>query len=194
MLNSLNPRAALTATTALVAVGLITVVPNWQQSPGLSSPESVVTETVTLEEAADETRLRQDKRSEGTALAGGEANQSLMADAPLEMAESETMPEPAPAPMAAAKPSADAEGYAVGALTRSVADADDAFVAQEATTEAYPDATPNPLKITVEEPVSTFSIDVDTASYAVVRSSLSQWPAAPRRHSADRGDGELFPL
>ena len=179
MLNSLNPRAALTATTALVAVGLITVVPNWQQSPGLSSPKSVVTETATLEEAADETRLRQDKRNEETALAGGEANQSLMADAPLEMAESEAMPEPAPAPMAAAKPSADAEGYAVGALTRSVADADDAFVAQEATTEAYPDATPNPLKITVEEPVSTFSIDVDTASYAVVRSSLSNGQLPP---------------
>ena len=40
-------------------------------------------------------------------------------------------------------------------------------------TEAYPQATPNPLKITAEEPVSTFSIDVDTASYAVIRSSLN---------------------
>ncbi|MCP5072002.1 MAG: VWA domain-containing protein [Rhodobacteraceae bacterium] len=30
----------------------------------------------------------------------------------------------------------------------------------------------NPLKITVEEPVSTFSIDVDTASYAYIRNSI----------------------
>jgi Ca-activated chloride channel homolog len=29
------------------------------------------------------------------------------------------------------------------------------------------------VKVTAEEPVSTFSIDVDTASYAVVRSSLT---------------------
>lgn len=40
-------------------------------------------------------------------------------------------------------------------------------------TEAFPEADRNPLKITAEEPVSTFSIDVDTASYAVVRSSLN---------------------
>jgi Ca-activated chloride channel family protein len=40
-------------------------------------------------------------------------------------------------------------------------------------TEAYSNEAPNPLKVTAEEPVSTFSIDVDTASYAVVRSSLT---------------------
>ncbi|MFN3994160.1 MAG: von Willebrand factor type A domain-containing protein [Tabrizicola flagellatus] len=40
-------------------------------------------------------------------------------------------------------------------------------------TEAYANAAPNPVKVTAEEPVSTFSIDVDTASYAVVRSSLT---------------------
>ncbi len=32
----------------------------------------------------------------------------------------------------------------------------------------------NPLKVVAEEPVSTFSIDVDTASYAYVRSSLNR--------------------
>ena len=31
----------------------------------------------------------------------------------------------------------------------------------------------NPVKVTAEEPVSTFSIDVDTASYAFVRGSLN---------------------
>ncbi len=39
-------------------------------------------------------------------------------------------------------------------------------------TEAFANADANPVKITTEEPVSTFSIDVDTASYAIVRSSL----------------------
>jgi Ca-activated chloride channel family protein len=40
-------------------------------------------------------------------------------------------------------------------------------------TEAYANEAPNPVKVTAEEPVSTFSIDVDTASYTVVRSSLT---------------------
>ena len=40
-------------------------------------------------------------------------------------------------------------------------------------TEAFATAPVNPVKMTAAEPVSTFSIDVDTASYAVVRSSLN---------------------
>ena len=34
--------------------------------------------------------------------------------------------------------------------------------------------TPNPVKVAAEEPVSTFSIDVDTASYAFLRASLNE--------------------
>ena len=51
----------------------------------------------------------------------------------------------------------------------------------ESDTEAYPDSSPSPLKLVAEEPVSTFSIDVDTASYAVVRSSLTQGLLPPRQ-------------
>ncbi|MCU0828206.1 MAG: von Willebrand factor type A domain-containing protein [Tabrizicola sp.] len=40
-------------------------------------------------------------------------------------------------------------------------------------TEAYATEAPNPVKVTAEEPVSTFSIDVDTASWAVIRSTLN---------------------
>ncbi|MBE2278746.1 MAG: VWA domain-containing protein, partial [Rhodobacteraceae bacterium] len=39
-------------------------------------------------------------------------------------------------------------------------------------TEAYATAEANPVKIAADEPVSTFSTDVDTASYALVRSTL----------------------
>jgi Ca-activated chloride channel homolog len=46
-------------------------------------------------------------------------------------------------------------------------------------TEAFATAAPNPVKVTVEEPVSTFSIDVDTASYAVVRQSLNAGQLPP---------------
>jgi Ca-activated chloride channel homolog len=41
-------------------------------------------------------------------------------------------------------------------------------------TEAYANEAQNPVKVTAVEPVSTFSIDVDTASYAVIRSSLTR--------------------
>lgn len=41
-----------------------------------------------------------------------------------------------------------------------------------ANTEAFANEPASPVKIASEQPVSTFSIDVDTASYSVVRSSL----------------------
>jgi Ca-activated chloride channel family protein len=47
-------------------------------------------------------------------------------------------------------------------------------------TEKYPDATPNPVKIAADEPVSTFSADVDTASYAVVRRFLNDGRLPPK--------------
>jgi len=49
-----------------------------------------------------------------------------------------------------------------------------------ANTERYPDATPNPVKRTAEQPVSTFSIDVDTAAYANVRRFIDNGRAPPR--------------
>ncbi|WP_300033650.1 VWA domain-containing protein [uncultured Roseobacter sp.] len=44
----------------------------------------------------------------------------------------------------------------------------------EADTEDFAHADANPLQITAENPVSTFSIDVDTFSYGLVRDSLRQ--------------------
>jgi Ca-activated chloride channel homolog len=46
-------------------------------------------------------------------------------------------------------------------------------------TESFATAAPNPVKVTVEEPVSTFSIDVDTASYAVIRQSINAGQLPP---------------
>ncbi len=54
------------------------------------------------------------------------------------------------------------------------------IVLPESDTEAFANAETSPLKVTAEEPVSTFSIDVDTASYAVVRSSLMAGALPPR--------------
>ncbi len=59
------------------------------------------------------------------------------------------------------------------ARVRFAADAAaDITALQPSNTEAFANEPASPLKIAGEEPVSTFSIDVDTASYSVVRSSL----------------------
>ena len=94
---------------------------------------------------------------------------------------------PAPAPMAeiAAEPPM--------ALTRNAAPAakiapegfiapmpGDAIVLPEADTEAFANADPNPVKVTAEDPVSTFSVDVDTASWGIVRSSIMAGQLPPK--------------
>ncbi len=45
--------------------------------------------------------------------------------------------------------------------------------------DKFPDAKPNPVKLVSEEPVSTFSADVDTSSYAVVRKFLNDGALPP---------------
>jgi Ca-activated chloride channel family protein len=45
--------------------------------------------------------------------------------------------------------------------------------------DKFPDAKPNPVKLVADEPVSTFSADVDTASYAVMRKFLNDGALPP---------------
>ncbi len=104
------------------------------------------------------------------------------AEAPMELAE-EAMPagpaldglamDAEPRLRAEAKMESDSVvGYLAAPSTSVVADTEMMQAPME-NTEAYATEAPNPVKVTAEEPVSTFSIDVDTASYAVVRSSLN---------------------
>ncbi|MET0545655.1 MAG: VWA domain-containing protein [Caulobacterales bacterium] len=46
--------------------------------------------------------------------------------------------------------------------------------------EKYPDAKPNPVKAVKTDPISTFSIDVDTASYGVTRRYLNDGVLPPK--------------
>jgi Ca-activated chloride channel family protein len=50
---------------------------------------------------------------------------------------------------------------------------------QPANTSKFPDAKPNAVVVTAEQPVSTFSIDVDTASYSYVRDALNDGALPP---------------
>jgi len=87
-------------------------------------------------------------------------------------------PPPGPYPRQAPKSAAMAE-IAVTA-SRSVGPPPSTPQPGDIETERYPNATPNPVKRTAEEPVSTFSIDVDTAAYSNVRRFLNDGTRPPR--------------
>ena len=100
------------------------------------------------------------------------------AEAPMELTEEAVPASPAlDGLMMDAEPrlraEAKVEGDTMAYLPAPASSAPDAVAALVENTEAYATEAPNPVKVTAEEPVSTFSIDVDTASYAVVRSSLT---------------------
>ena len=61
-------------------------------------------------------------------------------------------------------------------------------------TEAYDRIDDNPFLAAAQDPLSTFSIDVDTASYANVRRFLTEGQLPPQGRRADRGAGQLLPL
>ncbi len=61
-------------------------------------------------------------------------------------------------------------------------------------TEAYDAITDNAFLAVRDNPLSTFSIDVDTASYANVRRFLNEQHAPAERRGADRGAGQLLHL
>ncbi len=62
-------------------------------------------------------------------------------------------------------------GAAAGVIGRSMSRARPGYW-QPNNTSRFPDASPNAVKVVSTDPVSTFSIDVDTASYGVVRDYL----------------------
>ncbi len=52
----------------------------------------------------------------------------------------------------------------------------------------------NPVKRTADDPVSTFSVDVDTAAYSFVRRKLTEGVHAADGRRARRGDDQLLRL
>lgn len=85
---------------------------------------------------------------------------------------------PPPPPPPSLSPSPSSEIAVTGSrITRGTPGA---YVPPQPDTERYPSATPNPVKRTADEPVSTLSADVDTASYANVRRFIDEGRAPPR--------------
>jgi len=188
MLNTFTSRPALTASTAIVAVGLVALLPMLREAP-LPLPELTQTEVA-------------------TDPAGGPAAVSTDPDgieAETVIVEAEPVAEPSFEPMILAGEAAPADDAALGlaAPTQSrlraapspaspamkigreqAGESFSGLIAEmpapdpdqrrlrDPDTEAFANESANPVIIAAETPVSTFSVDVDTASYAVVRSSL----------------------
>lgn len=161
MLQSLPSRGALTATTAIVAVGLLFMTPGGQE---LLRPNEVP--RAPLETSLSDTSAPQAERDAPDLRAGETELAEETAPAPLGIVAQESRSTQADL----GGPALSSEALAPAPLRLADEPAAPGF---ETGTETFPQADPNPLRITAEDPVSTFSIDVDTASYAVVRSSLA---------------------
>ncbi len=193
MLSTLTSRPALTATTAIVAVGLVALVPVLREGPA-PMPDLTRTEAddpVTDLRGNDE--IRDGEREQAPVATGGTPKPVVEPPAePMIMAEEAApgadMANSAPVGQLQAAPPGPARKVAPGqAESFAVTTADsiarplpsDMPRVREENTEAFANADANPVIVAAETPVSTFSIDVDTASYSVVRSSLMNGQLPP---------------
>ncbi len=193
MLSTLTSRPALTATTAIVAVGLVALVPVLREGPA-PMPDLTRTEAddpVTDLRGNDE--FRDGEREQAPVVTGGTPEPVVEPPAePMIMAEEAApgadMANSAPVGQLQAAPPGPARKVAPGQAESFAVTAADSIArplpsdmprVREENTEAFANADANPVIVAAETPVSTFSIDVDTASYSVVRSSLMNGQLPP---------------
>ncbi len=111
--------------------------------------------------AAPEQAARQDDKSNAGKISPAPLPESLALNAPQLKAESD------------ASVRAYLQKAPAGIAVDTLADQQQTYY-QDQGRDKFSDIETNPVKITKDEPVSTFSIDVDTASYSFVRGSLNQ--------------------
>ncbi|MEJ6397431.1 vWA domain-containing protein [Yoonia sp. 208BN28-4] len=196
MFDAMTTKGGLTATTALVAAGFLFVTPMgqdlWRDAPladigdeaklSLGTPADTAPAQTPQERAIDQAVAEADgyladdlerARNEATVTANEDA---LVPQAPMIVVETEVADAGATDRMSAT--GLQSEVMLSEPMVAAPVPAD-VIVQPALDTEEFANAAQNPLKITSEEPVSTFSIDVDTASYALVRSSLMRGQLPP---------------
>lgn len=197
MLTTLTSRGGLTATTALVAVGFLVLTPQMrealtpdlgaglsggiepaieQRQGGEAGPVEFDVVEVT-EEAAPEPMLELADGNDAMAAPAPGRPMLRVAEAPSTATTARTR---SAAPVAQPKVALQsAEGFAAGNTATIVMEREIAPIVTEPNTEAFANEAANPVKSVTEAPVSTFSVDVDTASWSVVRSSLTRGQMPP---------------
>lgn len=161
MLNALTSRGGLAATTALVAVAFVAIVPIGDTR--LTLPWSGASQDQRARSAAEQDTAA--KRAPETKFKTEELAEIVVAPA------ADAMHEAAPTNRLLAAPAPSVAGLSAGSLEPQIIELTD--------TETFANEDQNPLRITSETPVSTFSIDVDTASYAIMRNSLMNGQMPP---------------
>ncbi len=173
MLNALTTRGAMLATSSIVVVGFgFVLTQDMDPTRFWNSAETPVTATDMNKQVAAP------KREQAASETLGAVDTEVALDAPvaepLVLAEEEADFAPA-APLAIQ--AVPAEERARRALTGIVATpdailSDDGIRILPEGRDQFANQEVSPVKITAAEPVSTFSVDVDTASYAWVRRAL----------------------
>ncbi|GEN22702.1 hypothetical protein HCU01_06510 [Halomonas cupida] len=188
------PAVTRLASVAVLGLGVYLLIPHWQddQDPVPDvSPGAVQQSAQKTADGAEETLSESESRA-------GLANQAQERVVTESTARSQLETSPADLGMAMDAPDvAMSRGSAGSAaldsrVRRQVGSAEMSTVrisnghapslmapAPEASSEAFPEFESNGLKVTAESPVSTFSVDVDTAGYGIVRSSLMNGQMPP---------------
>ncbi len=148
----LRPALLATSSLAVVGLGVVLILPMDDLSPGLPLGNLQEAKTKPIE-SDDAQRL----------LA-----EPVVVIEPEMMSQSEVQMEVARPQLSASAPAMEAPVAGL-VLPKKTADS---LIADKDDREQFANEAPNPLKITTESPVSTFSIDVDTASYAYIRSAI----------------------
>ncbi|MCB1369151.1 MAG: VWA domain-containing protein [Rhodobacteraceae bacterium] len=153
----LKPALYATSSLAVAGLGLLVVLPLDDSTPRarLTAPPVIGNDGGNTE--AD--KVREARRDQLPA----EAELALEVAPPPATGQAA----PSPAPLAMPRMEKVAPGYG-GIVTTS----DDAAQMPQDDNERFANAESNPLKIAADEPVSTFSVDVDTASYAYIRAAV----------------------
>ncbi len=171
MLTTLKTRPYLAATTSAAAllIGVFVALPTLQR------PEPVII-TETAPSAPPVTR-----DADKPALTDSTTAKRAAASDSAVIAESAPSPVMPSQPLGGASRSfalapGQQDGGTLGLRARAPSDQ---VLPIDPDTEAFANAPANPVIVTAEQPVSTFSVDVDTASYAVIRSSLNAGQLPP---------------
>ena len=193
MFARLTGRPALAATASVAALGLGVVVVT-QLPPGVRAPVAPPPVAGAVAPAADKQVAPPAAPTAPAAPAAPAASAPIGAlTGPLRQPAPFAVVPPAVPP--AARPQAQVGGRVAGGAASDAAGgvlgevapqtlpapasparakraADTPWLTPAPNTEAFANAAQNPVKVTAEDPVSTFSVDIDTASYAIVRASL----------------------
>ncbi|MFA9229319.1 MAG: von Willebrand factor type A domain-containing protein [Microgenomates group bacterium] len=174
MLNALRTKPALAASTSVAALclGLVVMMP-------LTQTQTVTTVTPPTDAVVSDAILM---KPSPTIAPIPEASGAATARSATEFAEADNSRVEALADPESLDTMAEAtisvEAPMAASPKMALADAEGSLVSDAApfgteNSEAFATGPANPVYVTAENPVSTFSIDVDTASYATVRSSLN---------------------